>query len=134
MNANFTSSGTIRYSPKLLGEKYSDNWWIILDCDPEIGRLYRHLYYTSVFRTSKLVRPAWQEHITVVRNEKPPLINLWEKHSGIEVEFRYNPVIQGDGRYFWLEIESSHLLDIREELGLPREPEYPLHLTIGNSL
>jgi hypothetical protein len=67
----FKSSGNIRYSPKLLGQKVLQKWWMVIDCDPEIGRYIRHLYHLNHFRCQSLQRPAWKEHITVIRDEEP---------------------------------------------------------------
>jgi len=88
-------------------------------------------------------RPAWKEHITVIRGAYEWLgpkgnLNLWGKYDGDSIEFEYEPRITtrepepDRPKYFWLNVSCPKLLDIREELGLPREPPYPLHLTIGN--
>ena len=58
---------------------------------------------------------------------------LWERYSGEIVTFEYNSIIRDDELYFWLDVSCPRLLDIREELGLPRHPEYSFHLTIGNA-
>lgn len=128
----YQSKGTLRYSPKLTGER-NEKWWLILDCDPGIGSYYRHLFKAGHYGCKKLQAPSWAEHITVVRNEEPPIKNPWEKHDKKEVEFTYTTDYFGtDGIYVWLDVECEELLDIREALGLPRNPIYPLHLTIGN--
>ena len=69
------STGTLRYSPKLIGkatEHYGDKWWAVLDCDPIIGEYYRNLYRILHNRCRTLLRPSWKEHITVIRDEEPP--------------------------------------------------------------
>lgn len=127
-------AGTLRYSPKLLGDRKSSKWWLILDCDEELGRYYRWLHHTWSHRCDKLMRPAWDAHITVVRDEEPleDRKHLWERYSGELVEFTLNPYVGTNGDYFWLDVFCPRLLDIREELGLPRDPLYPLHLSIGH--
>ena len=127
----YTSTGKLRYSPKLTGER-SENWWLILDCDPDIGSYYRNLFKIGHYNCRKLQTPSWKEHISVVRNEEPPNKLFWEKHIQKEVSFTYTPELRSDGIYVWLNVKCELLLDLREELGLPREPIYPLHLTIGN--
>lgn len=129
-----TSVGVVEYSPKLLGDRRSDKWWLILRCDPSLGEYYRHLYSLACFRTQKLLRPAWVEHITVVRNEPPPNMVAWERHLGKCETFCYNPVPQTNGAYWWLAVECPSLLDLREELGLSREPLIPLHLSFGHEV
>ena len=126
-----SSKGTLRYSPKLLGAK-SSKWWIILDCDPEIGKYYRHLYYLFTNKTESLLRPAWNEHISVAADEEPPNKEFWEQHTGEIVLFQYDTEIRFDSIYCWLDVYSERLKQIRVELGLSPEPFYPLHLTVGN--
>ena len=128
-----SSVGTLRYSPKLLGS-ISSKWWSILDVDPMIGKYFRHLFHIGIWRCRVMQHPAWSEHVSVVRNEEPDdnHKHLWEKHAGVDIGFDYEPEVRSDGKYFWLPVRCERLLDIREELGLPRDPEFGLHLTIGN--
>lgn len=130
------ASGRLRYSPQLIGSRAdSFSWWLVVDCDPEIGRYYRHLYYLAHNKCQNIQKSSWAEHITVIRDEEPSedKKGLWKKYDGMDVLFQYNPEVRGDGLYFWLDVESPFLLDIRSEIGLSRNPEYPLHLTIGNA-
>lgn len=127
------SIGKIRYSPKLAGNT-SEKWWVVVDCQKDIGNYYRYLYSHYFYKCKTIQRPAWDEHISVVRNEEPPNKNLWNKYEGCEIQFTYQPNIETDGSYYWLPVECDFLLDLRVELGLSREPEFPLHLTIGNNV
>jgi len=126
--------GLLRYSPKLLGERTSEKWWLVLDCDPEIGRYYRQLFSAHHFHAQKIQRPAWKEHITVIRDEEPldSCKSLWEKYEGQSIEFSYNTYLETNGEYWWLSVECEFLLTLRAELGLPRDPFFPLHLSVGH--
>jgi hypothetical protein len=126
------SIGILRYSPQLVGTVTENNWWLVIDCDPEIGRYFRHLYYLANYRCRQLLRPAWEEHISVVRNEEPPNKHLWKKYNGNTIIFHYEPVVKYDGLYCWINVNCPQALEIRQELGL-RGPIIPLHLTVGNS-
>lgn len=126
------SVGTVRYSPKLLGDRTSEKWWLVLDCDPSICTYYRDLYRLFHHGTRYLVRPAWDSHITVIRNEEPTHKEFWEKHAGKEMEFEYENLPQTDGDYWWLPVTCQMLLDIRGELGIDLNPQFPLHLSIGH--
>lgn len=80
-------------------------------------------------------KPAWEAHISVIRDEEPrdEFKRLWEKHNGDQIEFDYDMTRpEGDGVYVWLPVVCEVALDIRVELGLARDPCFPLHLTIGN--
>lgn len=138
MDSLVNATGTLRYSVKR--EDSDQNWWVVVDCDPNIGQYYRHLYHLNHHRCRKLVRPFWEAHITVCRNEEPPETHkhLWGKHEGDEIEFQYRLGVKDNHSperyrsFYWLEVESPQLLAIRNELGLP-VPSCELHLTIGSS-
>ena len=98
----------------------------------EFGR-----YYFSLIPKELNAQPqAYEPHITVVRTgkETPPNMDVWGEHEGQQVEFTYSPAIQSDGTYFYLDVESDRIGDIREELGLPRYryDNKGYHITVGN--
>lgn len=133
MSTSFVSTGRLRYSPKTLGKYQDQKWWLIIDCDPNLGAYYRYLYKLHNYHLKSLTKPAWAEHITVVRNEEPLNAVAWEKYDGQEIEFQFTPVAETDGHYTWFPVACDRALDMREELGLSRHPEFPLHLSIGHS-
>lgn len=127
--------GSLNYSPKRLGDHVSKNWWITVECDKELGKYLRHLYYLYNYKTEKLIRSAWAEHISVVRNEEPPTDHyksFWEKYARAEIWVRIYMRPETNGEYWWLPAYSEAALNIRQELGLSREPEIPLHMTFGH--
>lgn len=133
------STGTLRYSPKLNGSHErrdggSTKWWLVLDVDPELGRYLRQLHHLATYRTQKLQKPAWEVHISVIRDEEPldEFKPLWEKYAGLELCFEYELNAEGNETYVWLPVVCEAALDIRVEMGLPRSPIFPLHCTIGN--
>ena len=126
-------SGTLRYSPKILGNRVSAKWWLVVDCEPSLGSYYRDLYSLHHYRCKSLSKPAWKDHITVIRNEEPLHRDLWEKYDGENLEFSYLQEPHTNGCYWWLQISCPRLLDIREELGLPRNPSIPFHLSFGHT-
>jgi hypothetical protein len=117
-----------------LGDRVSEKWWLIADCDAGIGSYYRDLFFLHTHKCEKLQPPAWKEHITIIRNEEPPEANkvLWEKYANKPVEFAYSAVPDTDGLFVWLHVECSLFESLREELGLSPKPTIPFHLTIGN--
>jgi hypothetical protein len=136
--ARMRSIGTFRYSPELRTGSHlrrdggSTRWWLILDCDPELGRFLRHQHTVAIHRTRTIQAPLWGTHISVIRGEEPPNAKEWDRLQGTEVEFEYEPVVQETDGYLWVAVACPGALDHREQLGLPREPYPPLHLTIGN--
>ena len=116
------TKGVIRYKP---------DWRVVLDVDDEIPALYR--WFVLRRHGIRLLGSRWQAHVTVVRKEEPPVKEHWLKYEGRELEIEYSVTVH---RYldtvFWhLDVTSPELLDLREELGLPRQPEDPLHITVG---
>jgi hypothetical protein len=128
----FKSTGKIKYSPKT--HKIDDKWWVVLDCQVDIGKYYRNLYELSTFKTEKLKVPSWKEHITIVRNEKPVNEEVWRVYNDRIIEFEYNTIPRWNDQYYWLDVECDFFYQLRIELGLPKEPEIPFHLTFGTKL
>ncbi len=132
--------GTFRYSPELRKGSLerrdggSTRWWLIIDCDPELGRLLRHLYAVATYRTRAIQAPLWGTHISVIRGEEPPNQADWGRLQGAEVEFDYESQFQETEGYLWVAVACALALELRGQLGLPRDPQPPLHLTIGNLL
>jgi hypothetical protein len=128
----FWSKGPLRYSIDNAGRPKLN-----VMVDPGIVSLYRDLmplYYTCYPQ-------MYPPHISVVRKEVPPRMDLWGKYEGDEVEFAYSNYIYEGTVYWWLNAFSTRLEEIRVELGLPitslytRPPdsfEKVFHITIGN--
>ena len=108
---------------------YSDSGWAYLQCCRETQKYYQYwLRKCGVFVDT----PIWKSHISVVRGDGLPDLDYWGKHEGEEVDFFYRPRDLGfNGMYWWLDVESPQIEQIRIELGLEPDPKYDLHLTIG---
>lgn len=130
------SIGKLVYSPRT--HLASSDRWLVLMCDDEISRYYRTLYakeypYLNGERCGKLTRPVWGTHISVIRGEKIPNYKLWGLDANKIVEFEYEAGVKDNKEYYWLKVKCPHLLALREEYGLSKEPRYGLHLTIGRT-
>jgi hypothetical protein len=134
------STGTLRFSPTLRNGSHTrrdggrTRWWLIIECDPELGRFLRHLYAIGHYRTITLQPPLWGPHISVIRGEVPPNAAAWGSADGATVEFEYSSELLETNGYVWSPVECTRALAIRELLELPRSPDPPLHLSIGNSV
>lgn len=136
----FPATGTYRYNPKMLGE-HGGEWWLVIDCDPEITRYYRKLYIAHktgfqnlISKQDYIQEPFWAAHISVIKRDEPPNNKkyLWNKYQGQEVSFFYTHTITQWGNYFASQVVCPSANKLRQELGLPPQPWNPFHLTIGN--
>lgn len=127
----FQSTATVKYGPGLKA---------IAIIDQNIASYYRSLIPLYYYAQPQL----YQAHITIVRlnKETPANLDLWGKYDGKIINFQYDPTIQYDGKYFFLNAQSKDIGDIREELGMTRfrddrpfggllRSEY--HITIANT-
>jgi len=125
----FEGSGRLKYDPSMDGMKVIEPFWLILECCGDISNYYAHMLYK--WNGTKIHRPAWGTHISVIRNEKLQNTNLWKLNNGQKVKFLYDHVIQTNGNHYWLQVESPELMAIRKQYGLGL-PYHPFHLTIGS--
>lgn len=130
------STGKLVYSPRT--HLSSSDRWLVLMCDDEISRYYRHLYtkaypYLNGERGGKLTRPVWGTHISVIRGERVPNHKLWRLKDNKLVEFNYEAGVLDNGEYYWLKVVCPELEDLREKYGLSRQPQFGFHLTIGRT-
>lgn len=127
----FKGTGKLVYSPKTHLRESSR--WLVMMCDDELSKYYRTLYQREWFYRSKLTRPVWGTHISVVRGETLPNPETWGFAANKFINFEYEPGIKDNGEYYWLKVHCDELCAIRELFGLPREPRFGLHLTIGRT-
>lgn len=109
---------------------------LVVDIDPAITDFYRALVPKAV----RLNRQKFAPHVTVVRETAIPAPARWGAYEGERLTFVYKPEIRVGDVYYWLEVYSTRLGDIRAELGLPRSSSNTrppddaecFHTTIGN--
>jgi len=123
--------GILRYDPRVetpQGEVF-DPWWLILEYDSAILDRWRRAAQQQ--HGIRLSFPRWGAHVTVVSGEIPRHKKKWGLRNGEQVSFTYTERILTDGVFYWLNVKSGPLLDLRAALGLPRNPRRPLHITLG---
>jgi len=128
--------GTIRCSVRRPDS--DQNWWMVADCaDQEIGSYYRGLYWLEHNKGSKLMRPYWPLHVTVVRNEEPPNVGRWWDYDGEQLDFYHLPCVRTNWTaeryrsFYWLDVICPRFEEIRVELGLAKNPDGIYHMSIG---
>lgn len=125
------SIGKLVYSPRT--HLSSSERWLVLMCDDEISKYYRYMFNREYPWKGKLTRPVWGTHLSVIRGEFIPNIKLWGMDANKIVEFEYDGGVIDNGEYYWLKAKCPSLSDLREKYGLPREPRFGFHLTIGRT-
>ena len=118
--------------------KYGSDWRLALEIDQQLADYYRSLI-PKWFRSQ---RPRWSAHVTVVRPEKEVPVNkeFWNKYKGEIINFEYSPYIHEDDYYYWINVYSTKLEEIRRELGLHMKTSFnppvgytkSFHCTIAN--
>jgi hypothetical protein len=106
--------------------------WLIIQCEPDVGRYLRQLRMLERRASPLLSDPLWGAHVSIVRGESLPNPAAWKDCEGRIVEFEYQCPPQEIGEYVFFPVICQDALNYRERLGLPREPQWPLHLTFGN--
>lgn len=117
--------------------QYSENpYKLIVEIDPEISNYYRSL----VPRYIRLNKQMYAPHISVIRNELLTNLSAWAKYQGKEISFEYEGHVYNGEVYYWLNVYSEELENIRLELGLTsvsdvtKSPDgrHKFHTTLGN--
>jgi hypothetical protein len=117
------SSGILHYGPDIRA---------IVTVDQSIVSFYKALipkYYN-------VERQRYNAHITVIRFgiEIPKYMAYFGKYEGEEINFEYDTQIRFDGKYYYLQVYSKRIENIRLELGLPKfRRDNCYHITIGNN-
>ena len=106
------SMGILRYS---VDERHDIGHKLHVEVDPGIAETYRAL----VPKTVRLNKPRYAPHISVIRSEIVPRLDLWGKYEGQSVRFQYDSHIYNDETYYWLRVTCPILMFVRRELGLP---------------
>lgn len=108
-------------------------YWLVAHVCADLGRYYRHLFNLTT-RTYGIAasNPSWGPHISIIRDECP-LANqcMWQAFHETQIEFEYGDTIKTEGRHIWVDVHCEEMHNIRELFGLPRDPIYPFHITVG---
>ena len=107
------------------------NRWALLECDDNIGGLYRSLYSLEYFYKPKIQKPLWGSHISIIRGETLLNQTIAEKINNMRVGFVYCPIMKTTGVHFFLPCYSLIFDSVRDLFGLDKTL-VNYHLSIGN--
>ena len=107
--------------------------WLWLSCCLDTILYYQR--FLEKIHARKISTPIWKSHITVVRGSDDFNVSKLGFLEGKEISFRYYPEeINTNGLYWWIEVFSKELEELRFCLGLDPRPKYDFHLTIGKEI
>ena len=129
--------GYIEFEPENVTKKHSSqsSWkhvaMIRTNCD-------MHSYYAWFLKQRFgviLNKPLRGTHVTFIsdRMTKQVFDNAKEIFNSKPIKFYIDIEPRSNGDHWWLRVYSSEAEDIRESMGLPRQPYYAFHLTLGNA-
>ncbi len=129
--------GYIEYDPDRDAMKKNTQYWCVLQLPEDLIGLYQ--YFLRAEKHIHMNMPAWGAHCSIVRGKQPDEAHqhLWGKYQYRRIKIRFRPEIikvkdsKKPGSFYIINFCSTELNDIREELGLPRHPEF--HFTIGRT-
>ena len=107
--------------------------WIIAKTDDELVEYYRWWFKRRFHHI--LSRPKFGAHISIVRGEEENITQgAWEHNlSGAWIDFEYSNDLKIVYNYVWMPVWSPSFNDIREKVGLSREPIKSFHMTVGRT-
>lgn len=103
--------------------------WIVAYLCKDFGNYYRALCPKAWY----IKPPMYPPHITILRKDIEPFVANSQLPTTVSVQ--YVPGVKTDGLYYWLDVYSEEIGNIREGLGLSRYREGfdCYHVTIGNN-
>lgn len=131
----FEITGKITINPKTSRKfLYNPDRWAML----KFHRRYNDIlyYYKHMIESRYLIRllkPENDLHVTFISGEDVKN-ELWSTlEEGKKIDVTIEEGIKTNGKYWWLSVSSTSLVQIRKNLGLPGTPYFPFHITIGTT-
>lgn len=104
----------------------------LIETECDLERYYA--WYLENRFNLKLNKTLRGSHISFIADRYSDM-EKWDmtakKYHDTEITFYYEIEPRSNIEHWWLRVHCPQAEDIREELGLPREPYHPFHLTLG---
>lgn len=75
-------NGVLRPSERKPSSRAPEFYYMVVDLDTEIGDYLRHLFWLASYKTIKLQKPAWKEHLTIIREKDYEVVHGWDRYAG----------------------------------------------------
>lgn len=134
---SFITEGVIVFDPEVKTKKHEkqSSWkktgYILIDDD--LCNYYS--WFIKKRYNITLNTPIRRSHVTFLNDRSSDILNyekVKNEWSGKIIRLQIELTLKTDGDYFWFNVTSEYLDNIRSELGLGKY-YYPYHLTIGFS-
>lgn len=130
------TTGILNFSPPEKTRKHlSQKEWkrhALIETDCDLERYYA--WFLEKRFNLKLNKTLRGTHISFIADRYSDT-GKWEevskKYHNTPITFYYEIEPRSNIEHWWLRVHCPQAEDIREELGLPREPYHPFHLTLG---
>lgn len=131
----FKIKGILDFTPQDVTRKHQkQSMWkcvAIIKTNCDIADYYS--WFLNKRFNLKLNPPLRDTHVTFIsdRMDKELFMEGSKIFNGKEITFYYENMPRSNGNHWWLRVWSPEAENIRESLGLTRDPYFGLHLTIG---
>lgn len=107
--------------------------WVIAKCDDELVEYYRWWFQRRYHIV--LSRPKFGAHVSIIRGEEEGIEKgNWPVKLNAEwTDFEYSNDLKIVYNYVWMPVWSPYFNDVREKLGLSKNPIKPFHMTVGRT-
>lgn len=126
--------GKLVFQPENKTKKHERQNWkkvamIMLNCDLD---KYYAWFLSQRFKLD-FMKNLRGSHVTIISDKvsKEKFDKIAAKYDGKEITFFYEIEPRTNTKHWWLRVHSPESEDIREEMGLNREPYLGFHLTVG---
>ncbi len=93
-------------------------------------------YYSLIPKYKNVKTQRYSPHITIVREFEKPNRRFFQDRlnfNGLEISYYYSPIILNDRKYYYLNVYSLEIEELRVLFGLKRFRFNCFHVTIGNT-
>lgn len=146
-NFEYTITGRVRYDPPR--DRYKRNtWWCVIELPHGLAAYLRWHLRKNWWKIAKHGRypgvypQAWDDHVSLVRGEKPQFPEFWKYRDGEKIKVHYSMDVRFvKDKFYVLPCVVPAGEEIRNYLGLPNERiengnvrRFTNHITVGKTL
>ncbi len=133
----FKVKGILDFTPQDVTKKHKNQsaWKCVAMIKTNCDTSNYYAWFLKTRFNLTLNKPLRGTHITFIsdRMDRDLFMEASKIFNGKEITFYYQNMPRSNGQHWWLRVWSPEAEDIREALGLTRDPYFGLHLTLGTA-